>query len=95
MSTTKSRRLLINARAVAAYAFGDEKYENAVYESLKTKELPLFKVNGKVCAYTDDLDAAMARKEQIALDAYRARALVLEKRIAARLGSATLTLGIV
>jgi hypothetical protein len=41
----------------------------------------------------------MARKEQVALrtrfEAYRARALVLEQRIAARLDSATFALGIV
>jgi hypothetical protein len=35
------RRLLVNAKTIAAYALGDERWENAIYESLKTGELPL------------------------------------------------------
>jgi hypothetical protein len=69
MSTPSDRRLLRGARAISKYIFGDTSRERAIYEL--RREFPIFKLNRQVFAYTDAVDAILARKEAEAERALR------------------------
>lgn len=78
----KNRRLLLGARAIARHALGDDGRTSSVYEAIANGELPIFKLNGRLAAFSDTLDAAMLKKEQDAIEACQRRQRVLAERIA-------------
>ena len=70
-SIENPRKLLLGARAIANH-IGDVGRTRTIYKSARRGELPIFKLNGRVAAYADALDAAMREKELVTLEA-RAR----------------------
>jgi hypothetical protein len=80
----KNRRLLLGARAIARHALGDDGRTSSVYEAIANGELPIFKLNGRLAAFSDTLDAAMLAKEKAAFEIYERRRQVLAERIAAK-----------
>lgn len=66
------RRLLRTAKNISLYVYGEERDKRAINE-LK-KEIPIFKLNGSLCAYTDTIDKFLLRKEQAALEALKVQA---------------------
>jgi hypothetical protein len=88
---TKNRRLLLGARAIARYALGDDGRTSSIYEAIANGELPIFKLNGRLAAYSDSLDTAMLAKEEEALRSCERRRLLLRERIAAKTQGASLT----
>jgi hypothetical protein len=71
MNNPTERHLLIGAKAISRFIYGDEKHERIIYES--QDDLPIFRLNGQVCAYEDALAEAVAQREAAAIALCRRR----------------------
>jgi len=60
------KKILMNAKAIAAHTLGDEAQHRAIYRLWKEHGLPCFKLGGALCARPEKLDAWLAEQEQTA-----------------------------
>ena len=83
MNTSTERKLCVGAKAISRFIYGDEKHERVIYES--QGDLPIFRLNGQVCAYEDTLAEAVAQREAAAIALCRQRLDAWSRKEAARL----------
>lgn len=57
-------KLLVGAKAISRHIYGSEDHQRSISPLAETGELPIFWMRGRLHAYDDKLDAALAAKQQ-------------------------------